>query len=105
MTMGHGTDTEPTQRTQRCAENAEEEKGFFLCALCVEKPVAAASGVYAMVLGIAQDGGVPHIGCRQDPCVAARKTPARRQRVAPLGRVGERSGPRYLNDATPDTRG
>jgi pyrroloquinoline quinone biosynthesis protein B len=55
-----------------------------------------------MVLGIAQDGGVPHIGCRQDPCVAARKTPARRQRVAALGLVDERSGRRYLIDATPD---
>jgi pyrroloquinoline quinone biosynthesis protein B len=58
--------------------------------------------VYAVVLGIAQDGGVPHVGCRQEACVAARKEPARRQRVASLGLVDERSGRRYLIDATPD---
>jgi pyrroloquinoline quinone biosynthesis protein B len=63
---------------------------------------AAAANVYAVVLGIAQDGGLPHIGCRQDPCVAARKDPALRQRVASLGLVDERSGRRYLIDATPD---
>jgi pyrroloquinoline quinone biosynthesis protein B len=54
----------------------------------------------AVVLGIAQDGGVPHIGCTQPRCVEARRDPARRERVAALGLVdGER---RYLLDATPD---
>ena len=53
-----------------------------------------------MVLGIAQDGGVPHIGCTQALCVGARRDPARRERVAALGLVdGDR---RYLIDATPD---
>src|SRR6185436_8149491 len=55
----------------------------LLCALCGEKAVGS-SGVYAVVLGIAQDGGVPHIGCRQEACEAARRDPARRQRVASL---------------------
>ena len=53
-----------------------------------------------MVLGIAQDGGVPHIGCTQALCVEARRDPARRERVAALGLIdGDR---RYLIDATPD---
>ena len=56
--------------------------------------------VRAVVLGIAQDGGVPHIGCRQDLCVAARRDPARRQRVASLGLVD--GDARFLIDATPD---
>ncbi|HSB61891.1 MAG TPA: hypothetical protein VLI67_09235, partial [Vicinamibacteria bacterium] len=30
-------------------------------------------GVRAIVLGIAQDGGVPHIGCREERCEAARR--------------------------------
>lgn len=52
------------------------------------------------VLGIAQDGGVPHIGCTQEQCVRARQDPAQRQRVACLGLVaGEK---RFLVDATPD---
>ncbi|MET0554468.1 MAG: MBL fold metallo-hydrolase [Vicinamibacteria bacterium] len=56
--------------------------------------------VRAVVLGIAQDGGVPHIGCRQDLCVAARRDPARRQRVASIGLVD--GDARFLIDATPD---
>jgi pyrroloquinoline quinone biosynthesis protein B len=78
---------------------------FFLCAsvpLWLSPSVAAPARVYAIVLGIAQDGGVPHIGCRQEACEAARREPARRQRVAALGLVDERSGRRYLIDATPD---
>jgi pyrroloquinoline quinone biosynthesis protein B len=55
----------------------------------------------AVVLGIAQDGGVPHIGCRQELCVAARRDPARRQRVASVGLV-DADGSRFLIDATPD---
>ncbi|HEY7510142.1 MAG TPA: MBL fold metallo-hydrolase [Vicinamibacteria bacterium] len=72
-----------------------------LGALCGEEAVGAAR-VYAVVLGIAQDGGVPHIGCRQPLCVRARRDPGRRQRVASLGLVDEVSGQRYLIDATPD---
>ncbi len=56
----------------------------------------------AVVLGIAQDGGVPHIGCQQELCVSARRDPSRRQRVASLGLVDERAGARFLIDATPD---
>lgn len=57
--------------------------------------------VRAVVLGIAQDGGVPHIGCRQDLCVAARQDPSRRQRVASIGLI-DSDGSRFLIDATPD---
>src|SRR5688572_26350112 len=60
----------------------------------------AATGVRAIVLGVAQDGGVPHIGCRQDLCVAARRDPSRRQRVASVGLVD--GDARFLIDATPD---
>lgn len=60
------------------------------------------SSTRAVVLGVAQDGGVPHIGCRQPLCVAARRDPSRRQRVACLGLVDDVSGRRYLVDATPD---
>lgn len=58
--------------------------------------------VRALVLGIAQDGGVPHIGCTQELCATARRDPPRRQRVACLGLVDERAGKRFLVDATPD---
>ena len=61
---------------------------------------------FAVVLGTAQDGGVPHAGCDGPRCEAARRDPARRHRVASLGIVvpREAGGPAaaYLVDATPD---
>jgi hypothetical protein len=65
-------------------------------------PSASSGGMRAVVLGIAQDGGVPHIGCRQERCVLARRDPSRRERVACLGLVDEQAGRRFLIDATPD---
>lgn len=55
----------------------------------------------AVVLGIAQDGGIPHIGCTRALCEAARRDPARRERVAALGLI-DGAGRRFLIDATPD---
>jgi pyrroloquinoline quinone biosynthesis protein B len=56
----------------------------------------------AVVLGIAQDGGVPHAGCHQPLCESARRDPSRRRRVASLGIVERGGGKRFLVDATPD---
>jgi pyrroloquinoline quinone biosynthesis protein B len=58
--------------------------------------------VQAVVLGVAQDGGVPHLGCRQPLCVAARRDPSQRRMVASLGLVDTAAGRRFLVDATPD---
>ena len=63
---------------------------------------AAPSPVEAVVLGIAQDGGVPHLGCRQPLCVRARRDPSAARRVASLGLVDRRAGRRFVVDATPD---
>jgi pyrroloquinoline quinone biosynthesis protein B len=60
------------------------------------------SGVEAVVLGIAQDGGVPHLGCRQKLCVDAREDPSKRRLVASLGLVDRATGRRFIVDATPD---
>ena len=79
---------------------------FALCAFVVipsaSPSVSDRSPVRAVVLGITQDGGVPHIGCRQPLCVAARRDPARRQRVACLGLIDDVSRQRFVIDATPD---
>jgi pyrroloquinoline quinone biosynthesis protein B len=66
--------------------------------------LAAAPGPEAVVLGIAQDGGVPHAGCHQALCVEARKDPAKRRLVASLGLLDSSAGGtrRFLIDATPD---
>ena len=77
--------------------------GFLSLLLgCAPALVAAPPPVRAVVLGIAQDGGVPHIGCTQALCVRARRDAARRERVACLGLIDDRAGARFLIDATPD---
>ena len=74
---------------------------LFVLALPAARP-AAPPGVEAVVLGIAQDGGVPHLGCRQELCVRARRDPSVRKLVASLGLVDHVSGRRFVIDATPD---
>ena len=70
--------------------------------LALAGPARTQPRVEAIVLGIAQDGGVPHLGCRQTLCVEARRDPAKRRRVASLGLVDGGSGKRFVIDATPD---
>jgi pyrroloquinoline quinone biosynthesis protein B len=65
-------------------------------------PSAPPAGPEGVVLGIAQDGGVPHLGCRQALCVEARRDPTKRRMVASLGLVDAAAGKRFLIDATPD---
>ncbi|MCY4662974.1 MAG: MBL fold metallo-hydrolase [Acidobacteria bacterium] len=54
------------------------------------------------VLGIAQDGGMPHLGCQRHFCADARAGRRPAERVSSLGLVHEPSGRAYLFDATPD---
>lgn len=57
---------------------------------------------YVLVLGTAQDGGIPHLGGRAAPDLAARHDPAQRRLVTSLLVVDPRSGGRWLIDASPD---
>ncbi|MDX1617091.1 MAG: MBL fold metallo-hydrolase, partial [Candidatus Promineifilaceae bacterium] len=59
---------------------------------------------YALVLGIMQDGGLPHAGCRCPRCAAAQADPRHSQFVAALALVDPRRQPAavWLIDATPD---
>lgn len=66
---------------------------------CAARPVR--DGPFTVVLGIAQDGGVPQAGSFADP----RWDDAREQRsVVSLGVVDPDSGRRWMIDATPDFR-
>jgi pyrroloquinoline quinone biosynthesis protein B len=60
--------------------------------------------VEAILLGTAQDGGLPQAGCTCDHCRAARADPALRRLVACLGLVDRSSRQSWLIDATPDFR-
>ncbi|MFQ5399032.1 MAG: MBL fold metallo-hydrolase [Anaerolineae bacterium] len=62
--------------------------------------------VSAVVLGVMQDGGLPHIGCRCTRCAAAYADPSRTEYAACLAIV-DRRGSRaavWLIDATPDIK-
>lgn len=57
---------------------------------------------HLMVLGIAQDGGIPQLGCGEPICVAIRNGQRKRERVASVGLVNPTLKKAYLIDATPD---
>jgi pyrroloquinoline quinone biosynthesis protein B len=62
--------------------------------------VVERTGARALVLGTAQDGGLPQAGCSCPRCRDARAEPSRRRAPACLGLVDAASG-RFLIDATP----
>src|SRR5829696_9704291 len=59
-----------------------------------------AQGPRVVVLGTAQDGGMPQTSCEHAACAAARKDPKLARRVASLAVVA--GGRTFLVDATPD---
>jgi pyrroloquinoline quinone biosynthesis protein B len=60
--------------------------------------------VEAILLGSAQDGGVPQAGCGCARCAAAWADPSLRRRVSCLGLFDTEAGASFLIDATPDFR-
>jgi pyrroloquinoline quinone biosynthesis protein B len=57
-----------------------------------------------VVLGIAQDAGIPHLGCEQGLCWSIRSGARKPERVASIGLVNRTLRKSYLIDATPDFR-
>lgn len=55
-----------------------------------------------VVLGTAQDGGLPHAGCSCERCARARGEPGAARRVASVALVAGEPGQAWLIDATPD---
>ncbi len=83
--------------------------GLLLVAACATAPIpapvpapipAAVPAVELFVLGIAQDGGLPHFGCEQPCCVNARAT-GRVLYPAALGVVDRRVDKLLLVECTP----
>jgi pyrroloquinoline quinone biosynthesis protein B len=55
-----------------------------------------------IVLGIAQDGGIPQLGCEQELCRSIRAGKRKPERVSSIGLINRVTGRSYLFDATPD---
>jgi len=77
---------------------------LLLLASCRSAPAAAPprDSPYVLVLGTAQDGGLPQIGCEGACCARARAEPSLRRRVTSLLLCDPRDGRRWLFDCTPD---
>lgn len=78
--------------------------GLFLLALAMTARAQAPirdEPPYVVVLGIAQDGGVPQAGAESEP---GWKDPTFRRLVVSLGLVEPATGRRWLFEATPDFR-
>lgn len=78
--------------------------GCLAAFLLPDAPPKSPEPPYVLVLGTAQDGGLPQIGGTSPQDEAARRDPARRRLVASLLVVDRASGGRWLIDATPDLR-
>jgi pyrroloquinoline quinone biosynthesis protein B len=78
-----------------CSSNPRDASG---------QPALAPGDPYVVVLGTAQDGGLPHPACTCPRCEAARHDPSRRRLIASLAIVVPSTGRRFLVDVTPDVR-
>ena len=72
---------------------------FLLTAGC-SKPIY--KDPYIVILGIAQDGGVPHAGCSKSCCINRWSDPTKHLMVSSLGIVDPNSNETWMIDATPD---
>ena len=63
---------------------------------------ALAAQPYVLVLGTAQDAGVPQMGCDTPFCRRAWKDPRLREMVTSIALVDPNSGSRWIFDATPN---
>lgn len=98
-------------RTRAVAGLAGVSVLFGAAALAAAAARAPSRGVtedrrapFAMILGTAQDGGLPQAGGAAPEDEAARRDPRRRRLVASLLVVDPASSERFLIDATPDLR-
>jgi len=67
------------------------------------RPPGATPGEWHLiVLGIAQDAGIPQLGCEQELCRSIREGRRKPERVASIGLINSAIGKAYLFDATPD---
>ena len=77
-------------------------KYWFTCLLFSCFLFADNNSPYAVVLGVAQDGGVPHSGCTKTCCGESWDDPEKQVLVSCLGIVDPQTNEVWMIDATPD---
>lgn len=66
--------------------------------LFMTKHTGVAQAQYIKILGVAQDGGIPHIGCKKACCNSNNQN----EKVVCLGLIDKHHQKKYLFEATPD---
>ena len=76
--------------------------GILVLAAGVRPIEQSPSDWQIVVLGIAQDAGIPQLGCEQELCRSIRAGKRKPERVSSIGLINRATGRSYLFDATPD---
>jgi pyrroloquinoline quinone biosynthesis protein B len=76
--------------------------GCLLLLLACQKEPTTTSQQYLTVLGTAQDGGFPHIGCQRECCADYYQGKVPKQKVVSLGLIDLTAKQKFLFEATPD---
>ncbi|MEI8137657.1 MAG: MBL fold metallo-hydrolase [Bacteroidota bacterium] len=71
---------------------------------CFLKTKSQAKQPYVIVLGVAQDGGYPHLGCEKNCCSMAWKNDILKKSVVSLALVDPETKTWWLFEATPDIK-
>lgn len=74
----------------------------LLCLAAIPAAQSPSVNWELVVLGIAQDAGIPHLNCQQPLCLSIRRGDRRAEKVSSLGLIERVSGRAYVFDATPD---
>ena len=79
---------------------------YFILFMCFAHGACAQSEAapYIVVLGIAQDGGYPHMGCMKPCCARAWQNDSLKRQVVCLALVDPHSKKWWLFEATPDIK-
>lgn len=77
---------------------------IVLCFLVSVLGVVNAQTPYIQILGVAQDGGYPHMGCEKSCCAPAWQDATRQQYVVSLALVEPATKQWWLFEATPDIK-
>ena len=71
---------------------------IVLCCIGFQSNVIYSQSQYIKILGVAQDGGIPHIGCKKACCNSNQNN----EKVVCLGLIDKHHQKKYLFEATPD---
>ncbi|MBW7914816.1 MAG: pyrroloquinoline quinone biosynthesis protein PqqB [Taibaiella sp.] len=77
---------------------------IVLILLILQLPALLNAQPFIQILGVAQDGGYPHIGCKKKCCTQAWSDPANKKYVVSFAVVDPETRQWWLFEATPDIK-